>query len=53
MEFEIDQLFVLGSLFYYIYYYISVLPAGVHVPHQRPPGQVIYGFTMANWLKGF
>ena len=35
-------------IIYYLLYYILVLPVGVHMPHQRPPGRVIYGFKMMN-----
>jgi hypothetical protein len=36
---------LINYLFLLFIYYISVLPVGVHMPHQRPPGRVIYGQT--------
>ena len=47
LEIKIDQLFV------YLFFILLVLPVGVHMPHQRPPGQVIYGLIMTNWPRGF
>ena len=44
---------LIDYLFLLFIYYILVLPVGVHMPHQRPPGRVIYGFTMTNWPRGF
>ena len=48
---EIGKL--IDYLFFIFIYYISVHPVGVHMPHQRPLGRVIYGFTMSNWPRGF
>ena len=53
IEIEIGIGKLTNYLFLLFIYYISVLPVGVHMPHQRPPGRVIYGFTMTNWPRGF
>ena len=53
IEIEIGIGKLINYLFLLFIYYISVLPVGVHMPHQRPPGRVIYGFTMTNWPRGF
>jgi hypothetical protein len=46
---EIDRLFV----FIIYILYINTPSWSIHMPHQRPPGRVIYGFTMTNWPRGF
>jgi hypothetical protein len=53
IEIEIGIGKLINYLFLLFIYYISVLPVGVHMPHQRPPGRVIYGFKMTNWPRGF
>jgi len=39
IEIEIGIGKLINYLFLLFIYYISALPVGVHMPHQRPPGR--------------